>query len=34
MQIFVDCDDTLIPDDSPAGIHPYGVLNGEPWRPK
>jgi len=34
MQIFVDCDDTLILYDSPAGIHPYGVLNGEPWRPK
>jgi len=33
MQIFVDCDDTLILYDSDTGIHPYGVLNDEPWRP-
>ena len=33
MQIFVDCDDTLILYDSHTGVHPYGVLNGEPWRP-
>ena len=33
MQIFVDCDDTLILYDSPTGIHRYGELNGEPWRP-
>ena len=42
MQIFVDCDDTLILYDSHTGIHPYGshtaihpygVRHGEPWRP-
>jgi len=33
MQIFVDCDDTLVLYDSHTGVHPYGVLNGEPWHP-
>jgi hypothetical protein len=33
MQIFVDCDDTLVLYDSHTGIHPYGVRHGEPWRP-
>ena len=33
MQIYVDCDDTLILYDSHPGVHPYGVLNGEPWHP-
>ena len=33
MQIFVDCDDTLILYDSDTGTHPYGVRHGEPWHP-
>ena len=33
MQIFVDCDDTLILYDSHTGVHPYGVRHGEPWHP-
>ena len=42
MQIFADCDDTLVLYDSHTGIHsygshtaihPYGVRHGEPWRP-
>ena len=33
MQIFVDCDDTLVLYDADADVHPYGILKGAPWRP-